>query len=81
MDEEQTKSPQKIYEIKIKGHLDKRWADWFENLTFTYGRDGTTTLHGPLNDQAALHGVLNRIRNMNLELISVQSLADKGEGK
>jgi hypothetical protein len=50
-----------LHEIRVHGHLDERWADWLEGLAFTHGSDGTTTLTGPLADQAALHGVLNRI--------------------
>ena len=63
---------QKIYEIKIKGYLDDRWADWFEGMTFTHESDGNTTLCGPVTDQAALHGILNGIRDLGLSLISVQ---------
>ena len=64
-----------LYEIRIKGHLDDRWADWFEGLSFTHERDGTTLLDGPLTDQAALHGVLNRIRDLGLPIISVQCVS------
>lgn len=60
-----------ICEIKIKGRLEKRWSEWFEGLTFIYEGDGTTTLSGPLPDQAALHSILLKIRDMNLTLISV----------
>ena len=62
------------YEIRIQGHLDMRWADWFDGLTLTHDPDGTTLLAGPLPDQAALHGVLSRIRDLGLPIISVQSL-------
>lgn len=72
MGKEQKKAISTIYEIKIKGHLDERWADWFEDLTFTHESDGTTTLAGPVVDQAALHGILNGIRDLGLSLISVQ---------
>jgi hypothetical protein len=65
------KSP-KIYEIKIKGHLDDHWADWFEGMTFTHESGGNTTLCGPVTDQAALHGILNGIRDLGLSLVSVQ---------
>jgi hypothetical protein len=60
------------YEIRLKGHLDDRWADWFEGLTFTHESDGTTLLEGPLTDQAALHGVLNRIRDLGLPILLVR---------
>ncbi len=66
MAKEQKKATTKIYQIKIKGHLDERWADWFEGMTFTHESDGTTTLHGPVIDQAALHGILNGIRDLGL---------------
>ena len=69
-----------LYEIRIKGHLDDRWADWFEGLTFTHESDGTTLLDGPLTDQAALHGVLNRIRDLGLPIISVQRVRPARKG-
>ena len=59
------------YEIRIKGHLDARWADQFDGLTFTHESDGTTTLSGPVVDQAALHGVLRRVRDLGMPLLSV----------
>jgi hypothetical protein len=67
---EQTKNPPTIYEIKLKGHLDTKWVDWFYGMTITHESDGTTTLRGPLPDQSVLHSVLDRIRDMNLTLIS-----------
>ncbi|MEP7356869.1 MAG: hypothetical protein ABI847_06480 [Anaerolineales bacterium] len=60
------------YAIRVKGHLDQRWADWLADLTITHASDGTTLLTGPLADQAALHGVLNKIRDLGLPIISVQ---------
>jgi hypothetical protein len=67
------------YEIIVKGHLDGRWSDWFEGMTIVTGcgEDGTpiTIFTGHLADQAALHGVLGRIRDINMPLISVN--ADK----
>ena len=62
------------YAIRLKGHLDRRWADWLEGLTFTHEPAGTTLLEGPLADQAALHGVLTKLRDLGLPIISVQSL-------
>lgn len=62
------------YSIKIKGHLDESWADWFEGLLFTYENDGSTTLSGEIADQAALHGLLKKIRDLGLPLLSVNRL-------
>ncbi len=59
------------YEIRIKGHLDDRWADWLEGLTFTHESDGTTHLAGPVVDQAALHGLLKKVRDLGMPLLSI----------
>jgi hypothetical protein len=53
------------YEIRIKGHLDGRWVEWFEDLTVTLEEDGNTLLSGPVVDQAALHGLLKKVRDSN----------------
>jgi len=63
-----------VYEIKARGRLGDRWADWFEGMTFTHDSDGTTTLQGSITDQAALHGLLNGIRDLGLPLISVRQV-------
>ena len=63
----------KIYEIKLKGHLNENWADWFDEMSFTHENDGTTTLTGEIVDQSALHGLLKKIRDLGLPLISVKS--------
>ena len=59
------------YEIEIEGHLDDRWQEWFEGFTLTRTADGRTLLTGPIRDQAALHGVLKKVNNLGLTLISV----------
>ena len=59
------------YEIRLKGHLDSRWAAWFDGLTLTNESDGTTTIYGPVADQAALHGLLQKVRDLGLPLVSV----------
>jgi hypothetical protein len=59
------------YEIRLKGHLEDRWVAWFDGLTLTHESDGTTTIHGPIVDQAALHGVLQKVRDLGLPLVSV----------
>ena len=59
------------YEIRLKGHLGSRWAAWFDGLSITRCSDGTTIIHGPVADQAALHGLLQKIRDLGLPLISV----------
>ena len=60
-----------LYEIRLKGHLDDRWAEWFEGLTITLEEDGNTLLTGPVVDQAALHGLLKRVRDLGIPLLSV----------
>jgi hypothetical protein len=59
------------YQIRIKGRLGPEWSAWFEGLTITHQPEGETLLTGPVADQAALHGILIRIRNLGLPLISV----------
>lgn len=63
-----------LYEIRVKGRLDDRWSAWFDGLTVERIVDGTTVLRGPIADQAALHGLLQRVRDLGLELISVARL-------
>jgi hypothetical protein len=59
------------YEIRLKGHLDSRWATWFDGLSLTNESDGTTIIRGPVVDQAALHGLLQKVRDVGLPLVSV----------
>ena len=66
-----TPSQPVIYQIRIKGHLGHQWTDWFEGLTITPGEDGDTLLTGPVVDQAALYGLLKKVRDLGLPLLSV----------
>jgi hypothetical protein len=59
------------YEIRIKGHLDTRWAAWFEGMSLTHAADGTTAINGMVADQADLHGLLQKLRDLGVSLISV----------
>jgi hypothetical protein len=72
-----------FYEIRLKGHLDARWADWFNGLTITLEEDGDTLLTGPVIDQAALHGLLKKVRDFGIPLVSVVQVhsnrSEKGE--
>ena len=65
-----TSNPQ-YYEIRLKGHLDDRWTEWFEDLIITLEDNGDTFLTGPVIDQAALHGLLKKVRDFGLPLISI----------
>jgi len=66
-----------VYEIRIKGHLDNRWADWFDGLTITREENGDTLLMGPVIDQAALHSLLRKVRDLGLPLVSVMHVKPK----
>jgi hypothetical protein len=63
-----------VYQIRIKGHLAREWTDWFEGLTITLEEDGNTLLTGPVIDQAALHGLLKKVRDLGMPLISVSQV-------
>jgi hypothetical protein len=58
-------------QIRVKGHLRPEWTEWFDDMTLGHETDGTTTLSGPVADQAALHGLLIKVRDLGLELIAV----------
>ena len=79
MADEQGKNTSENYEIKIQGHLDIHWSEWFYDMTITHEHDGTTTLYGPLPDQIVLHSVLDRLRDMNLRLLSVKQIVSDGQ--
>jgi hypothetical protein len=66
------------YEIRIKGHLEARWSNRFEGLTITLEDDGNTLLSGPVTDQAALHGLLKKVRDLGMPLVSVNCVEPGG---
>jgi hypothetical protein len=63
----------RIFQIRIQGHLSQQWTDWFEGLTITLEEDGSTLLTGPVIDQAALYGILKKVRDLAVPLLSVNS--------
>ena len=63
-----------LYQIRLKGHLDAQWTDWFAGLAVSLEKNGDTLLTGPVTDQAALHGLLKKIRDLGLPLLSVISI-------
>ena len=63
-----------VYQIRIKGHLDPRWTEWFGSLTITLEDNGDTLLTGPVVDQAALHGLLKKVRDLGMPLLSVNPI-------
>jgi len=70
-----------IYRIVVKGHLDREWSEWFDGLIITPEGSGATILTGPLVDQAALHGVLIKIRDLGLPLLSLARIEPEGESE
>jgi hypothetical protein len=71
--------PRPYYAIRLKGSLDARWGVWFEGLAIALDENGDTLLSGPLADQAALHGLLKKVRDLGLTLLSVNQLPSAGE--
>jgi hypothetical protein len=63
-----------VYQIRIKGHLGSQWAEWFEGLTITLEEDDNTLLTGTVIDQAALHGLLKKVRDLGIPLLSINSV-------
>lgn len=63
-----------LYQIRVKGHLDSSWSDWFDGLTISPETNGETLLSGPVIDQAALHGLLKKVRDLGLPLLLVKQL-------
>jgi hypothetical protein len=78
MTDQRTPTPHSLeagrYEIRLTGHLDAHWTEWFDGLTVSSERDGTTVISGQIVDQAALHGVLQRVRDLGLPLVSVRQV-------
>jgi hypothetical protein len=70
---------QQVYQIRVKGALDGQWSDWFGGLTIAPQANGETLMTGPVADQAALHGLLNKIRDVGLPLLSVNRVEIKNE--
>lgn len=62
------------YELRIDGHLDEHWSAWFDGLVLTHDDDGSTTLRGPVTDQAELHGLLTKVRDLGVTLLSVRTI-------
>lgn len=71
--------PPPYYRIRVKGHLSRAWSEWFEGLTVTNQENGEALLAGPLVDQSALYGVLNRLQALNVPLLSVVRIDDGAE--
>lgn len=67
-----------MYQIRIEGQFDQQWTDWFEGLTITQEEDGTTLLTGPIVDQSALHGLLKKVRDLGIPLVSVNRMETTG---
>ena len=68
------------YRLRVSGHLDQRWSAWFDDLTMTREGDGTTSLSGAVTDQAELHGLLMKIRDLGITLISVEVIDPQDAG-
>ncbi|MDO8390202.1 MAG: hypothetical protein Q7V57_06915 [Actinomycetota bacterium] len=74
-----TSVDRRTYQMRVVGHLDERWSSWFEELTIARHEDGTCTLTGPVSDQAQLHGILARLRDLGVTIVSVRAMESDGE--
>ena len=63
-----------VYELRVDGHLDEHWSSWFDGMALSHEEDGTTTLRGLVVDQAALHGLLAKVRDLGTALLSIESI-------
>lgn len=81
MERDERTRQQEVYQIVVKGHLDSEWSDWFDGLTITLSENGETILTGPIVDQAALHGVLIKIRDLGLPLLSLTHIETEKENQ
>jgi len=70
--------PQMVYRIQVRGHLRPEWSEWFDGMKISHEANGDTVLSGPVADQAALHGLLARVRDLGLTLLSLSSAAPTG---
>ncbi|MHC1787799.1 MAG: hypothetical protein AB9880_12150 [Christensenellales bacterium] len=74
-----------VYQIRVRGRLDRQWADWFDGMAVTFAEDGDTLLTGPVKDQATLLGLIRKVRDLGIPLVSVRPVepdeADAGGGK
>lgn len=74
-----TPDDHQTYQLRVVGHLDDRWSNWFGEFTIACDDDGTSTLTGPVADQAQLHGILARLRDIGATLLSLRAIASEGE--
>ncbi len=79
MSKQQPFGVQTVYQIKVKGHLDEHWSEWFDGLTLTYDAHDDTILKGPVIDQSGLYGLLKKAHNLGLTLISVNQVEINAE--